>query len=208
MSSVHLQTRDFKILMPLVMQYRITTAAAESARLGVSETTMRKRLAKLAAAGFVVRLTALMSQHPAISKPIFKWAPGDPEPDCGAIAWAAQRRWKDKPAKETTIYTASKKLLTYYGIRPRPHIKKLHATHDFGVMQVCEFCERHFPQYEFIGEDLFAPRGHGVAVEDAQLVKGEEVFAAIDFIGSYRKSRVEHLHRELGIERGLRYLLF
>ena len=208
MYQLQLQDRDLEMLTPLVHCYRITTSAAEAARLNVSVSTTSKRLSKLTAAGFLVRLSALMSTLPPIQKRLCKWAPGDPDPNTGAIAYAAQKRWHDRPLKKTTIYTASKKLLTYFGLPPRPHIKTLHASHDYGVLQCYEFCRQKFPSCDFVGEDMFAPRGHGVAVEDAQLVQGDKVFAVVDFIGSYRKSRVQHLHKEVGLERGLRYLLF
>jgi hypothetical protein len=95
-----------------------------------------------------------------------------------------------------------------YGLPRRPHVKLHQATHDLGVLAMYFYCRQRWPHYAFVGEDIFGPeRGHGEGVEDALLVDGDQIFAAAEYIGSYRKHRVRHVCEHLA-ERGLPYFLF
>jgi len=64
-----------------------------------------------------------------------------------------------------------------------------------------------WPHLEFVGEDLFAPRGYGIGVEDAQLINGDQIVYVLEHVGSYRADRVKKLHNHVA-ERDLPYMLF
>lgn len=203
-----LQTRDQLIFDPLVYSYRMTNAAIEARRLGIRTPTARRRLNRLTDGRFLSRLTAWASAIPEITEPLCVWNPGDREPDFGALAYAAKRRWDKRPIRRQTIYTASEKLLRMYGMPSRSPLKLHQATHDLALNDVCHYCRTNWPEYQFIGEEVFAPtRGHGEGVEDAQLVDGDEIIAVIEHAGSYRKDRIIHFHDHVA-ERGLSYMLF
>lgn len=203
-----LQPRDFDILRPLVYSYRVTTAAAEAHRYGIARATAARRLNQLVRGRLLNRLWAWCSEIPPIRAPLARWQPGEPEPDFGAVAYAAQQRFTDRPVRRISIYTASNKLLAMYGLPPRPHLKLHQATHDLGVLEAYFYCRSRWPHYEFRGEDCFShERGHGEGVEDAQLLDGEEVVAVVEYAGTYRRHRVRHFHEHVA-ERQVPYLLF
>ncbi len=205
-----LQPRDLEILKRLVYCFRETSAEFEARRYGISVSTARNRLNQLTKGRFLCRLRVRASETPPITAPLFSWEPGDPRPDFGAIAWAAQERWKDRPEKDTTVWLASQKTLAFFGVPPkRKPINRLHATHDLAMNAVYDYCRKQFPQYEFLGEEMFAPlRGHGEGVEDAQLIDGNRrIVRAVEHVGSYRKHRCQHFHQHVS-ERNIGYLLF
>lgn len=203
-----LQARDELILQPLIYCYRMITALMLSRRFGISVPTARRRLNRLTEGRFLSRLTAWASEIPVIVAPLCVWNPGDVLPDFGALAYAAKRRWDERPIRRQTVYTASEKLLRMYAMPSRSPLKLHHATHDLAVTEVYYFCQANWPQYQFIGEEVYAPmRGHGEGVEDAQLVDGEQIIAAIEHAGSYRKDRIIHFHNHVS-ERDLPYVLF
>jgi hypothetical protein len=71
-----------------------------------------------------------------------------------------------------------------------------------------EYCERVYPQYEFVGEDIFEVREKFVGVEDAQLMDGDRVARrVIEHGGRYRKERLIHFHKHV-TNRNLPYSLF
>ena len=203
-----LQIRDFEILEPLVYSYRIITARTVSRVFRISVHTARRRLNRLTDGRLLSRLTVWASDIPAIETPLFQWCPGEPEPNHGALAYAAQRRWDSRPVKKRTIYTASDKLLAMYALPPRSHLKLHQATHDLGLTEVFYYCKNRWPHLQFVGEEIFSPaRGHGEGVEDAQLLDGDSISAVVEHAGSYRKDRIIHFHQHV-VERGLRYFLF
>ena len=163
---------------------------------------------RLAADRWLCPLTAWASNVSPIVTPIFAWEPGDPEPNYGAIAYQARVRWDGNPVRKTTVYAASTKLLDLFGLPKRPHLKLHQATHDLGCNQMYWFASRRWPHLDYVGEDLFASRGHGVGVEDAQLCDGNRVVYVLEHAGAYRMDRVRHLHNHVAIERGLPYFLF
>lgn len=204
--NIELQPRDFEMLYPLAHCYRTTTAENEARRWQVSTSTARKRLGKLAAARWVSRLSAWIAEIPPLH-PLVEWWPGDPTPDFYKVAEAAQARWREKPVRRHTVYCASKRLLSFYALPPRKPLNKSHGTHDLAIQQCHDWCCEHYTELEFVGEDLFAPRGHGEGVEDFQLVKNGEIIFCGEFLGKYRASRCRHLHEHVA-ERGLAYLGF
>lgn len=203
-----LQLRDLEIASRLSHNYRITTASIEADVYGIAISTMRKRLKRLAEDRWVCPLTAWCSDVEPIDTPLFAWAPGDPEPNYGAVSYLARSRWDEKPVRKTTVYTASTKMLALFGLPKRPHVKLHQATHDLGCNRMYWFARRTWPHLNFIGEDLFAPRGHGVGVEDAQLCDGERIVYVLEHAGAYRMDRVRHLHEHVAVERSLPYFLF
>jgi len=203
-----LQTRDFEITHRLSHYYRITTASIEAGQCRVNKTTMRRRMKRLADGKWLCPLTVWCSNVAPITAPLFKWELGDPEPDFGAISYQARIRWDNNPVRKTTVYVASNKTLALFGLPGRPHVKRHQATHDLGCNRMYWYAKQTWPQYEFVGEDLFAPRGHGVGVEDAQVCDGNRVVYVLEHAGAYRYDRVKHLHHHVAIERELPYFLF
>ncbi len=203
-----LQPRDWLILEPLAHCYRTTTARYEAIEHSISESTAHKRLNRLVEGRFLNRLTVWASEIPAIHQPLCEWQVGDPPPEFGAIAYAAQQRWADRPIRQTTVYTANRKLLAMFGLSPRSNLKKHHATHDLALLVTYRYCRQRWPHLRFVGEDIFAPdRGHGEGVEDALLFDGDSAIAAVEYAGSYRTNRVAHFHNHVS-ERQLPYYLF
>ena len=206
----NIQPRDLGTIRRLAYCYRLTTSKFEAGYHGIGISTARKRLNQLCQGRLLCRLRAWACDIPPITGPLFEWEPGDPEPDFGAIAWAAQERWRSLVPKETTIYVVAKKALSLLGLPPRPRVKLLHhVTHDLAMCEVYSYCQKVFPKYDFLGEDMFAPfRGHGEGVEDAQLIDGQgNVRRIVEHAGRYRKDRCVHFHEHVA-ERGLPYSLF
>lgn len=208
MKYAQLQERDWQLLTALAQCYRLTTASRFAQQSQIAQSTARRRLDRLTATGFLNRLTLWVSDIPSIEAPLATWLPGDPTPDFGAIAHAAQVRWHDRPIRRTCAYTASSRALALFSIAPRPHIKRHHATHDLAMADCYDYCSIRWPELEFVGEDLFVhERGHGEGVEDAQLVDGSQIVAAVEYAGAYRRERVAHFHHHVS-ERDLPYYLF
>ena len=206
--SATLQRRDLEIGKRLTHCYRITTVRIEATHYRIHPKTMRNRLKRLAADRWLCQLTAWASDVAPIVAPLFAWRPGDPEPDYGAISYQARVRWDGNPVRRTTVYAASTKLLDLFGLPKRPHLKLHQATHDLGCNQMYWFARRRWPDLQYLCEDLFAPRGHGVGVEDAQLCSTKRVVYVLEHAGAYRIDRVRHLHDHIAVERGIPYFLF
>lgn len=204
-----IQDRDIETGHRLTHKYRVTTAEIEANQYQLNEATMRKRLDRLCEGRLLCRLSAWCVKSEPITAPLFSWTPGQATPNFAALARETTQRWGNSPLRKTTIYTASNKLLNYFGLPARPHLKLHQVSHDLGVTQMYFYAKATWPQLEFVGEDLFSPlRGHGEGVEDAQLVDGNRIVCVLEHAGAYRRSRIEHLHQHVAIDRQLSYHLF
>ena len=82
-------------------------------------------------------------------------------------------------------------------------LKRSQSTHDLGVTEAFLFAVRRWPLFTqrcWIVESLFSnERGFGEKVEDAHFVhpRSGEVIIAVEFAGTYPKSRFEALHEAL-----------
>ena len=187
--------------------YRITTVDIEAEHARLSESAMNERLKQLTKHRWLSPLTAWCSNIEPIAEPLFEWKPGDEVPDFGALSYQARTRWDDNPVRETTVFAAAQKMLDYWGLPPRKHVKLQQATHDLGCNRMWAYASNRWPHLEFIGEDLFPPRGHRVGVEDAQVVDGEGIVYVLEHAGAYRRERCIHFHEHVAA-RNLAYFLF
>ncbi len=102
--------REEEIIWRLGHCYRLTTPKREARRYGISVVTARKVLDDLTENRWLCRLSAWVADIPPITEPLFEWNPGDCIiPDFGAIAEAAQARFRHSPVRQTAVYLASKK---------------------------------------------------------------------------------------------------
>ncbi len=206
----NLQQRDKLLLYRLCHCHRSVSVKFEARRHGIAFSTMRNRLNQLSGARWLSRLRVRAIEPAPISEPIFEFEPGDnPLPNFYAIAELARKRWEGLLEREMWIYVAGDRALRRAGLPARKRYElRHHASHDLAMASVFEWAERVYPDLEFIGEDIFEPRGFGVGVEDAFLGDGDEIVRVIEHAGRYRRERVIHFHQHVAEERQLPYSLF
>ena len=161
----------------------------------------RRRLAKLAADDLVEVLRVAAAPLPPLDGPILSWAPGEPDPDCGAAAYRCQSRWAAAGPRATTVYAGTRTAAGVYGGSAAGKLKTgYHATHDIGVSEIYLRLLRDDPESaaRWVGEDRLAPYRRGRKLPDAVLAGRADATPelVLEFGGAYDKRRVAAFHRE------------
>ncbi len=201
--SLVLQPRDRLVTDALHQWIRIIllTQVAELWSADISNT--RKRMTRLARAGWVNQICVHGEPPPDVSRPLYKSGDNfDPE----EISHAARKRYHVGPsARRMVAYEARSGTLS----RVKPH----QISHDAGltavwVLHVAKLSR--WPIADWVPEDHFPPRAHGCKVEDALLCTGGDVnqpYLAIDYAGKYSAERLIALAHDIS-KRDLPFIFF
>lgn len=202
--SFRLQARDTEIVRTLCLNVRLISVsqAAETwwEPTEAGQGNARRRLRRLAESGLVALTTVIAHPVSALLAPVVSWSPGDPEPNCGAVAWQLQRRWRD-PVRSTTTYLATRRAASLFGGRANGKLKhRYQATHDLGVTAIYLQLKRTRPDLaeHWIGEDLLAPYRRKQKLPDAVVADhpGTTPSLVLEFGGAYDKQRVKDFHHD------------
>lgn len=168
----------------------------------------RRRLNQLVTSGWLAT-AKVIAESIEVTSAVTTWAPPDPAPDFGKIAWQLQSRWQ-KQFREIRVFFASRFGANQFGGTSSGRLKKpKQATHDLGVSSVyLSFClNRPGDANAWLGEDIYAGSRRGQVLPDAMLFEGKSTtpYLAIEFGGAYKKERLEDFHhdcasRKLGYE--------
>ena len=169
----------------------------------VPTTNALRSLKMLTNSGFLEETRVLAKRLPLIEKPLCCWSPGKPLPNFGKLSYIAKRRFRETPPVISTAFMATNLTHAQFADRRAVKLKRSQSTHDLGVTEAFLFAVRRWPLFTqrcWIGESLFSnERGFGEKVEDAHFVhpRSGEVIIAVEFAGTYPKSRFEALHEAL-----------
>jgi hypothetical protein len=206
--------KDDEILTTLACKVRFLTAdmVADAFWAGPGAlTAARRRLTKLCDAGYAERFHVLCEPLLDLPGPLVVWAPDEPDPDCGAVAWELQNRWPQIAQQRTVIYRASQATNNQYGGSARP--KPIHpdqVSHDLHVGLIYLRFLRLDPEAAeaWVGEDLRPKAGYHLADPDALVeYTNGRASVAIEFGGKYDARRVREFHEDC-LSRGRAYQLW
>jgi hypothetical protein len=208
--------RDKSILNLAALRISWLVVAALYSVLGFkSAETLRKRLDLLSRTGLLLRRQVICRLPEAILRPVFSFNPGraPAESDIASLAYHLQNRWNNVTPRRMTLYCASPRLLSLYGVGRRPPKEDSHASHDVLLTYVFASYAAHSPHEaaEFFHEryaEAFSMRGFKEVHPDAYLMTGgrpEGVYRVIEAGGSYDKKRVlrlvqDSLNRNIHLE--------
>lgn len=160
----------------------------------------RRRLTRLAQAQWLQQKCVLARPIPRLTAPLINWRPGDPEPDCGQVAWRCQSRWRKLPPRPSVAWIVTERAAQRWGGINRGSLKHpAQATHDLGVSAVWLHLHQTAPQWAaaWRSEDVLAHTRHGEKLPDAFLVdSSQRVQWVIEFGGSYDTDRVSAFHQD------------
>ena len=199
--SLHLTPRDLVIVLALVQKVRLFSQRQMVDRFWNGDVAnSRRRLKRLADNRLIQRSIALARPTPPLDGPLLKWAPGEPTPDYGQIAYRCQSRWRLRPARQSVVWFATETASQIYGGVARGEMKHpMQATHDLGVAAVWLRLQQAAPEWAkaWRGEDLLAHTRRGEKIPDAFIVdECERVTWVIEFGGNYTAERVEAFHND------------
>lgn len=170
----------------------------------------RRRLRRLVDAGLLERHEVLARPLLELTGPLISWAPGDPDPDVGAVSYRLQSRWS-KPPRRTTVFVASGRAVRELGGRGGKLPTLGQETHDLHTSELFLRRRELSPEeaHRWVGEEALKPhRERGEKLPDAVLVDEHgEIELAIEFAGSYSANRVAEFHNDC-LERELPYELW
>src|SRR5262249_27791569 len=129
-----LSTADRNLLIAVTRKVRLL-CSTQVERLGYSDVReSRRALKRLIHSRMLERVSVLVHPELPLETPLVRWIPGDPAPDCGAIAYRVQARWRE-PLRLTYAYIATNMAARYFagssGLK-RP----LQANHDLHVATI------------------------------------------------------------------------
>ena len=198
-SALHLTERDIEIVSALSQKVRLFSQRQIAEAWWPDQLpNARRRLKRLAASGFLVRLTVQSRPLPAIEKPLASWQPNQAAPDFGATAYQCRQRWSQIPVRPCSAWIVSEQGAQAFGGVRRGELKlATQATHDLGVAAVWLRLRLVAPPLSeaWRSEDLFAQSRRGEKLPDAFLVDAAgNVAWVLEFGGGYDAARVEAFH--------------
>lgn len=212
---ITLTDRDRAIILALLFRVPVLALFALARRwpdTDAGRENMARRLWQLCDCGLLARYTLPVQAADSVGV-FYRWAPGDPDPDFGPLAWELSRRWAAVEPQRVEFYTATATAARRYGQTVRNPLRSPSAiVHNIGLGMVYQ----HFAEFEpllaeaWVAEEVIADvRGHGEKVVDACIVDSSATPAlAVEFAGSsYAASngeRLREIHRDC-VLRGLPY---
>jgi hypothetical protein len=212
-AGIKLTDRDRQLLETLALKVRVLSEV-QVATVFWGDTraalmTARRRLGRLAEAGYVARHVVLAHPQLRLEAPLITWAPTAPPPDFGASAYRLRTRWTE-PVRATAIVIATARTgvwLGGYGGRPP---RRSEATHDLHLAAVYLRMLREQPKRarRWISEARLLADGAGrdEKLPDA-IVRSRGGSTAIEFGGSYPPNKLAAFHAYCA-ERHLAYELW
>jgi len=168
----------------------------------------RRLLGPLCRAEWLRRIDVPARILPPPLGPACRWAPGEPTPDLGAVAYRLKRRGQGRAPRMTAAFVATSRAARLLGGHRNGTLKNaIQATHDLGLAEVYLHYREHRPELlpSWRGEELFAPERRGEKLPDALLVDTQDrPFRAVEYGGSYSRARLEAFHNDC-MRRGLAY---
>lgn len=212
---ITLTDRDRAIILDLLFRVPLLALFVLARRwpdTDAGRENMARRLWQLCDEGLLAKYTLWVQAADEVGV-FYRWAPDDPPPDFGPLAWELSRRWAAVEPRRVEFYTATATAARRYGQTVRNPLRSASAiAHNIGLGQVYQ----HFFEFEpviapaWVAEEVVAAaRGHGEKVVDACLVDSTSTPAlAVEFAGSsYAASngeRLREVHRDCAL-RGLPY---
>jgi hypothetical protein len=197
---VLLTPRDRSILATLTSKVRLVTLHQVAATWWSGSGALpnaRQRVRRLRQADLLDARS--LPAHPLLplAAPIFTWAPGQPDPDCGAMAYHLQHRWTTQ-YQPTTVYFATHRAALHLGAPAPGRVEHPdQVTHDLHVSALYLRLRREHPDLAaaWVGEDVFAAEREGQKLPDAVLKDSRgRVVLVIEFGGKYDPDRVRAFH--------------
>lgn len=199
--TLHFTDRDRELLQALAQRVRLFSQRQVADHLWNGDlANARRRLKRLQQAGLITKVTVQARSLPPLDAPLFSWRPDDAEPDCGAIAYRCQQRWKSRAVRPTSAWIISETGGRAFGGVDRNELKhSTQATHDLGVAAVWLRLRQVAPQWAsaWRGEDVMADIRRGEKLPDGFIVNEQgHVVWIIEFAGSYDAERVRAVHQD------------
>jgi hypothetical protein len=140
----------------------------------------------------------LVNAHPLfrVETPVFRWAPGETDPEAEAVAERLQGRWTEA-ARPTMVYAASRLAANLYGSFAGRLPDLTHRDHDLLLGEVYLLYLRDDPEaaVRWAGEDTRPKAGYRVKDPDAFVLDGDgEIARVVESGGRYGRVQVEAFH--------------
>lgn len=197
---MRLSSRDKTVLQVLTHRVRVLSLAQVARAFWPdardSKATARRRLAELQEAELTRSLTLLARPVRLSEQPILAWAPGEPLPELGPVAYRCQRRWI-APLRPVPAVIASVEAGHRFGGHGGRAPRASEASHDIGLSEVYLAVRRADPRRaeRWISEAALYEQGWG---RDAKLpdavVRESGGDLAIEFAGGYSKRKLQEFH--------------
>jgi hypothetical protein len=199
-----LETLTCRVRMLMVKQIALGWWAE-----GSSPVAARRRLVRLARAGWL-RLH-IINAHPLlrVDRPLLRWKPGAGEPDCEAVARASSSRWS-QPARPTEVVVASPLAACLMGSTAGELSPLERRDHDLRLSAVYLHYRQHLPRLasRWIGDPALPRARYHITNLDAVLRDEDgQVLRVVHVAGRCREHQVERLH-ECCVEHDLPYELW
>ena len=142
------------------------------------------------------------------SAPVCLWAPEEPPPALGTVAYVLQRRGQGVPLQPIPAVLATTRTGRLLGVHCRGHLKNpIQAGHDLGLSEVYLWYRQNrmeaIPHWR--GEEVIASERRGEKLPDAVLIDEQNrTRRVIEFGGFYDRERLEAFHQDCHA-RGLPY---
>ena len=195
-------TRDHDILEVLTFKVRLLTLPQIAGTWwGGSDSALtraRARLAELQHAGLIKALQVHTDKMLPLDTPVATWAPGEPDPQYGAVAYELQHRWSQDAPRLTRVYVATRKAANQYGgVGGRLKFPD-QATHDLHLSELyLRFRQSNRDlANRWINEDLRPKAGFKQKDPDILIQDDAHSGLAIEFGGRYDARRIRDFHRD------------
>jgi len=159
-----------------------------------AEQNARTRLRQLEQTGLINLREVCVHPQIDLDAALATWCPGDPQPNFGALAWQATKRWRRTPVRTVTA-TATDKGRSMVGSPPgRRTIRTRELGHDIHVSQI--FLAHYYPDRRdsWTSEEELKERGWTHAFVPDALVNTDGQPVAIDFLGRYAAAKIAGMH--------------
>ena len=152
---------------------------------------------------------------PRLEKAIFKWCPGEPDPECLALASLLNQRNLDTPWQQTRLFWATDKATSLVGGGSGLNRQPLQVQHDLCTTEVYLrfLAERYFCFSDefWVGEDIlrreFSEFFPTKMPDAAILYERDYPIDVIEIGGVYSADDLRHIHQSYSRER-FRYELW
>lgn len=196
-------SRDREVIEALTRRVRLLTLA-QIARTWWPEATgpltlARRRLDRLAAAGYLESADRLARPEIRLAKPLARWKPGRPVPDAARISHLGRSRFTDAPRTHRIFWASPRTMREHVGIRTRaPRTNEI--SHDLHLAQVFLRLRDDRPELAigWTAEWMPAPRAgrrsSTASKKPDALVRTRDKVIAIEFVGHYTPHTITEFH--------------